>query len=71
VETRFSEKMNRVRKQLDNRWKQIDKFEASIKSYADIEASWRRRFSSKEDELEAVKVCLLHFGFLVFMLIDG
>jgi hypothetical protein len=71
VEARFSEKMNDMRKQLDNRWKQIDKFEASVKSYADTKASWRRKFSSKEGELEAVKVCLLHFGFLVFVLIDG
>jgi hypothetical protein len=71
VETRFSEKMNDMRKQLDNRWKQIDKFETSVKSYADTKASWRRKFSSKEGELEAVKVCFLYFEFIVFVLIDG
>lgn len=55
VEARFVEKMNDMRKQLDNRWKQIDKFEASVKSYADTKVSWRRKFSAKEGELEAVK----------------
>jgi hypothetical protein len=59
VEAQFTEKMNDMRKQLDNRWKQIDKFEASVKSYADTKATWRRKFSVKEGELEALKVCLL------------
>jgi hypothetical protein len=45
-----------MRKQLDNRWKQIDKFEASVKAYADTKVTWRRKFSQKEGELEAVKV---------------
>lgn len=65
VEARFVEKMNDMRKQLDNRWKQIDKFEASVKSYADTKVSWRRKFSAKEGELEAVKVCFLYLRFLV------
>ncbi|RDB26693.1 Anucleate primary sterigmata protein B [Hypsizygus marmoreus] len=55
IESRFMEKMNDMRKQLDSRWKQIDKFEASVKSYADLKAQWRRRFAVKEGELEALK----------------
>jgi len=56
VETRFTEKLTDMRKQLDNRWKQIDKFENSLKTYADTKAAWKRKFSQKEGELEAIKV---------------
>ncbi|KAF8891382.1 hypothetical protein BD779DRAFT_1514947 [Infundibulicybe gibba] len=55
VEGRFTEKLVEMRRQLDNRWKQIDKFEASVKSYADTKTAWRRKFSAKEGELEAIK----------------
>lgn len=50
------EKLAEIRKQLDVRWKQIDKFEASVKTYADTKAAWRRKFAVKEGELEALKV---------------
>ena len=56
IEGRFTEKMNDMRKQLDNRWKQIEKFEASVKSYADTKVTWRRKLALKEGELEAIKV---------------
>ncbi len=52
------EKLTDMRKQLDARWKQIDKFETSVKAYAEVKAGWRRKFSAKEGELEAIKVCL-------------
>ncbi|KAL0947804.1 hypothetical protein HGRIS_013877 [Hohenbuehelia grisea] len=55
AEARFSEKLVDMRKQLDTRWKQIDKFEASVKTYAETKATWRRKFSAKEGELEALK----------------
>ncbi|KAG7447276.1 uncharacterized protein BT62DRAFT_931123 [Guyanagaster necrorhizus] len=55
VEGRYTEKLTDMRKQLDGRWKQIDKFEASIKAYAEVKAGWRRKFSAKEGELEAIK----------------
>ncbi|KAJ6475803.1 hypothetical protein C8R47DRAFT_669678 [Mycena vitilis] len=55
IEARFIEKLNDMRKQLDMRWKQIDKFEAGVKGYADAKAGWRRKFNSKEGELEALK----------------
>ncbi|PBK71752.1 hypothetical protein ARMSODRAFT_954593 [Armillaria solidipes] len=55
VEGRFAEKLTDMRKQLDARWKQIDKFETSVKAYAEVKAGWRRKFSAKEGELEAIK----------------
>jgi len=51
--------MNDMRKQLDNRWKQIEKFEASVKTYADAKLTWRRKLAVKEGELEAIKVSSL------------
>ncbi|KAF7974233.1 hypothetical protein HWV62_13114 [Athelia sp. TMB] len=55
AENRFTEKLADMRKQLDSRWKQIDKFEGSVKTYADTKAAWRRKLSAKEGELEAIK----------------
>ncbi|KAK0200971.1 hypothetical protein DFS33DRAFT_1507788 [Desarmillaria ectypa] len=55
VEGRYMERLTDMRKQLDARWKQIDKFETSVKAYAEVKASWRRKFSAKEGELEAIK----------------
>jgi len=60
---RYMDKLNEVRKQLDTRWKQIDKFESSVKSYGDTKSQWRRKFATKEGELEALKV-LFSFEFL-------
>lgn len=56
IEGRFTEKMNDMRKQLDNRWKQIDKFETGVKQFAETKVSWRRKYSTKEGEVEALKV---------------
>ncbi|KII89526.1 hypothetical protein PLICRDRAFT_160873 [Plicaturopsis crispa FD-325 SS-3] len=55
AEAKFTDKLTEMRKQLDHRWKQIDKFEASVKSYADTKTMWRRKFATKEGELEAIK----------------
>ncbi|PPQ92088.1 hypothetical protein CVT25_008269 [Psilocybe cyanescens] len=55
VEGKFSDKLNDMRKQLDQRWKQIDKFESSLKTYAETKAGWKRKFAQKEGELEAIK----------------
>jgi hypothetical protein len=66
IEARFTEKLGDMRKQLDNRWKQIDKFETSLKSYADTKVSWKRKLSQKEGELEAIKVCYL-FSFCCYV----
>ncbi|KAI0052262.1 hypothetical protein FA95DRAFT_1533022 [Auriscalpium vulgare] len=58
AEMRYAEKMTEMRKSLDNRWKQIDKFEASLKVYADTKATWRRKLSAKEGELDAAKTTM-------------
>ncbi|KAI6097111.1 hypothetical protein EDD16DRAFT_1697992 [Pisolithus croceorrhizus] len=55
AEARFTEKLNEMRKQLDMRWKQIDKFESSVKAYAEAKATWRRKYMTKEGEFEALK----------------
>ncbi|KAF8867925.1 hypothetical protein CPB84DRAFT_1741356 [Gymnopilus junonius] len=55
VEAKFAEKLGDMKKQLDNRWKQIDKFEASVKTYADTKQAWKKKYAQKEGELEAVK----------------
>ncbi|KAG6331744.1 hypothetical protein ID866_7347 [Astraeus odoratus] len=55
AESRFAEKLTDMRKQLDTRWKQIDKFESSVKAYAEAKATWRRKYVTKEGELEALK----------------
>jgi len=56
IEGRFTEKLVDMRKQLDSRWKQIDKFESSVKAYGEAKTTWRRKLSAKEGELEAIKV---------------
>ena len=48
-----------VKKQLDFRWKQIDRFETSVKNLAEVKNSWRRKYNIKEGELEASKVSIL------------
>ncbi|KAI0669382.1 hypothetical protein C8Q78DRAFT_978290, partial [Trametes maxima] len=55
AEQRYADKLNDMRKQLDLRWKQIDKFEASVKTLAEAKASWRKKLSAKEGEIEALQ----------------
>jgi hypothetical protein len=59
AEARFTEKISEMRKQLDNRWKQIDKFEASLKTYAETKGGWKKKLVQKEGEVEALKVLSL------------
>lgn len=49
-----------MRKQLDLRWKQIDKFEASVKTLAEAKAVWRKKLSAKDGEIEALQVRWFH-----------
>ena len=58
AEGRYSERLAELKKQLDHRWRQIDKFETSLKSYAEAKAGWRRKLSTKDGELDAAKVSL-------------
>ncbi|KAH8114261.1 hypothetical protein DFH11DRAFT_1877990 [Phellopilus nigrolimitatus] len=55
VEARYSDRLGDLRKQLDQRWKQIDKFEGSLKNLSETKQGWKRKFSAKEGELEALK----------------
>jgi hypothetical protein len=63
AEAKFTEKLGDMRRQLDTRWKQIDKFESSVKAYGEAKATWRRKFTAKEGELEALKVGPLLYVF--------
>jgi len=56
AEARYTEKLNEIRKSLDQRWRQLDKFEGSVKQFADTKSTWRRKLGTKEGELEAAKV---------------
>ncbi len=56
VEGRFADRLTDMRRQLDTRWKQIDKFESSLKAVAETKATWKRKFVQKEGELDAIKV---------------
>ncbi|KAG2118248.1 hypothetical protein BD769DRAFT_1304029, partial [Suillus cothurnatus] len=40
----------------DVRWKQIDKFESSVKVYGETKVMWRRKFTAKEGENEGLKL---------------
>jgi hypothetical protein len=60
AEARYTEKLNEIRKSLDQRWRQLDKFESSVKQFADTKSTWRRKLSTKEGELEAAKVIHLY-----------
>ncbi|KAH9061156.1 hypothetical protein EDB87DRAFT_1612256 [Lactarius vividus] len=51
-------KLNEIRKSLDHRWRQLDKFETSVKQCADAKTTIRRKLSAKEGELESAKSTL-------------
>jgi predicted nucleic acid-binding Zn-ribbon protein len=66
VDAKFTEKIADMRKQLDNRWRQIDKFETSLKTVAETKTTWKRKFAQKEGELEAIKVSSLFQRFISY-----
>ncbi|KAI0684015.1 hypothetical protein BC835DRAFT_1294342 [Cytidiella melzeri] len=55
VEAKYAEKLSEMRKQLDSRWKQIDKFESSLKTLAEAKGAWRKKLAAKDGEIEALK----------------
>lgn len=57
AESRYTERLTEMRKQIESRWKQLDKFETSVKAIAEAKAAWRKKMSAKEGEIEALKVC--------------
>lgn len=42
---------------MESRWRQLDKFETSVKAIAEAKSTWRKKMSAKEGEIEALKVC--------------
>ncbi|KAF8265287.1 hypothetical protein EI94DRAFT_1736213 [Lactarius quietus] len=58
AEARYTEKLSEIRKSLDHRWRQLDKFETSVKQCADTKTTMRRKLNVKEGELEAAKTSL-------------
>ncbi|EST05588.1 hypothetical protein PSEUBRA_005278 [Kalmanozyma brasiliensis GHG001] len=55
LEAKLMEKYTALKRQQDSRFRQIDRFEASIKVAADKQGQWRQRLVSKQSELDAVK----------------
>ena len=58
AETKYTDRLQEIKKQLDHRWRQIDKFEASVKTFAEAKATWRRKLGAKEGELDTAKASL-------------
>ncbi|KAJ1041118.1 hypothetical protein NDA14_006555 [Ustilago hordei] len=55
LEAKLLEKYNALKRQQDTRFRQIDRFEASIKVATDKQGQWRQRLVTKQAELDAVK----------------
>ncbi|KAJ9479184.1 hypothetical protein PHBOTO_002659 [Pseudozyma hubeiensis] len=55
LETKLMEKYTALKRQQDSRFRQIDRFETSIKQATDKQAQWRQRLVSKQTELDSVK----------------
>lgn len=55
VEVKYGDKFAEMRRQLDARWKQLDKFEGSVRTYGETKSQWRKKFAVKEGELEAIR----------------
>ncbi|KAF8332590.1 uncharacterized protein EI90DRAFT_671985 [Cantharellus anzutake] len=62
AETRLTERTNELRKQLDHRWKQVDRFESRVQSLSDAKQGWRRKYNAKEGELESLKSQNIELG---------
>ena len=41
---------------MESRWRQLDKFETSVKAIAEAKSAWRKKMSAREGEIEALKV---------------
>ena len=47
-----------LKKQLDQKWRTLDQFEASLRKLEAHKLQWKAKYAIKEGELEAAKVCL-------------
>jgi len=50
-----------LKKQLDQKWRTLDQFEASLRKLEAHKLQWKAKYAIKEGELEAAKVCPLSF----------
>jgi hypothetical protein len=48
-----------LKKQLDQKWRTLDQFEASLRKLEAHKLQWKAKYAIKEGELEAAKVCPL------------
>ncbi|THH06408.1 hypothetical protein EW146_g9618 [Bondarzewia mesenterica] len=48
IKTRSAEMLTDMKKQLDRRWTQIDKFESSVRTYAETKSTWRWKLTAKQ-----------------------
>ncbi|KAJ2911777.1 hypothetical protein MD484_g8639, partial [Candolleomyces efflorescens] len=55
LEGKYGEKVGELKRQLESRWRQLDKFEASLKQLGDVKRDWRRKLREKEGEVEGLK----------------
>ncbi|BGP43939.1 hypothetical protein JCM10449v2_007996 [Rhodotorula kratochvilovae] len=55
LEARFVEQLGALKRQQDARHKQLDRFEAGLKSATEAQRQWRARVQTKTQELEAAK----------------
>ena len=55
IENVWVEKFANLKKQVDSRWKQLERLEVSIKSASDLHKQWRLRANEKTRELDELK----------------
>ncbi|WVR06279.1 hypothetical protein IAU60_003309 [Kwoniella sp. DSM 27419] len=55
TEVSVDQRMASLKKQLDQKWRTLDQFEAAVKKLELTKMQWRSKFSLKEGELDAVK----------------
>lgn len=56
IESQYAEKLGEMRRQIDAKWRLLDKFEASVKAVAENKGLWKKKMAAKEGEVEALKV---------------
>ena len=56
VESSMEQKMVSLKRQLENKWRALDHFEASVRKLDSTRVQWKARYAEKEGELDAAKV---------------
>ncbi|WVF69243.1 hypothetical protein IAT40_004019 [Kwoniella sp. CBS 6097] len=55
TESSVDQRMSSLKKQLDQKWRTLDQFEAAVKKLELTKMQWRTKYSLKEGELDAAK----------------